>query len=142
MRNLITVILIFSIGIIGGCSDVFLPISPIISAYVAWKEGEAHAYFATDRLSAYKATLRAVGDLGYNVIDDTVQSSGNHYVVVGSNDRFKIKVVQIEPYVTRISIRVNFMGDKPYAELIYKHLEGELDVIDYKKFTESRRLIR
>jgi len=105
--------------------------------YIAWVEGEAHAYFATDREAAYRAVKRTLHELDYPITRDEPTQGGNYYIVADSRDRFKITIKQVEPYATRVSIRINFMGDKPYAELIYKKLETQLDIIDYTKYKEQ-----
>ena len=114
-----------------GC-DALPILSPIISLYIKWVEGEAHAYFAADRDSTHRAVKRALLTLDHPLLQDDLMRSGDRYLVAGNNDRFKIKVIAVEPYVTRVSIRVNIMGDKPYAEMIYRELMDELDVIEYQ----------
>ena len=114
-----------------GCEAIAPLVSIGVQAYVTWKDGEATAYYATDANSAYESVKRTIVGMGYKITTDTPDSKGSYSIVAGSKDKFKIHIVKIEPYVTAIKIRVDFMGDKPYAELIYKKLEGQLDVIDY-----------
>lgn len=134
MKRLLLALLVAVSPVVVFTGCIALPfIGPAISAYVAWDEGEAHAYYATDSYSAYRAVKRALGDLEYNITQDDKTDYRTYYLVADSNDRFKITVTQVEPYVTKVSIRINFMGDKPYAELIYKELEDELDIIDYTR---------
>ncbi len=138
MKRLIPLFLLLTTLV--GCESVMPIIGGAIDFYIKWKEGEAHAYFATDRETAYAAVKRAIDNLNHRVAEESRTSDNDYSIIAGNNDRFNIKVVRVEPYITRVSIRVNFMGDKPYAELIYKELIDELDVIEYKMM--ERRLKR
>ena len=40
-------------------------------------------------------------------------------------DRFKIKVVAVRSNGTNLKIRVNIMGDHPYAELIFRKVDAQ-----------------
>jgi hypothetical protein len=59
---------------------------------------------------------------------------------------FKIEIKKVQSNITEVKIRVNFLGDKPYAELIYKKIDSNLDVINFDvegkptKFTEKINL--
>lgn len=140
MRNLVKIIflLLFSVTTIGCAVVPFIGVAT--SAYIAWSEGEAHVYYATEGKVAYNAVKRALDDLNYPITKDEDKGDGNYYLVADTNDRFKITIEQVEPYVTQVSIRINVMGDKPYAEMIYKKVETELDVIDYEEHLKKRRL--
>jgi len=127
----LSIAMLAGVMLFAGCEAMPI-VNPSISLYIKWLEGEADCYFAADREAAYRATKRSLTTLGYTVTKDEIERSGDHTIVAGGNDRFKIKVELVEPYVTRISIRVNFIGDKPYAELIYRQVIDQLDVIEYK----------
>ena len=128
----IFLICLMFIASLSGCG--FIPIiGPVINAYVVWHAGEGHAYYAADSKTAYKAVKRATEHFDYAIHTDDVRGDGSYYLEVGNNDRFKITITPVEEYITRVSIRINFMGDKPYAELIYLELQDQMDVIDYKK---------
>jgi len=137
MRNLLLCLILVAALFSAGC--VAIPIfGPIVNAYVTWLEGEGHAYYATDTVTAYKAVKRILDQLDHPILTDEPDEDGYYYIVAGNNDRFKIKITQIEAYITKVSIRINFMGDKPYAELIYRRLQAELEVIDYEKLKRRR----
>jgi hypothetical protein len=70
--------------------------------------------------------------MGFTITEDNPDEE-DFYLSVGENDRFKVKIIKIEENITRVSIRVNFMGDKPYAELLYKHIDNELGIIEFDK---------
>ena len=52
-------------------------------------------------------------------------------MIAGENDRFKISIKHVEPEISLLKIRVNFMGDKPYAELFYKKVDDNLNGIEF-----------
>ncbi len=131
MKQLMTIFLLLATFV--GCPGIFPLVGTAIDLYVKWKEGEAHAYFATDRETARAAVKRALDNLDHRIIQESRTGTDDYSISAGNNDRFNIKVVRVEPYITRVSIRVNFMGDRPYAELIYKELISELDAIEYTK---------
>ena len=55
--------------------------------------------------------------------------SGNIiYIKAGDDDRFKIKIIAVREKVTKLAIRVNTFGDKPYVEMIYRHVDKEKNV--------------
>lgn len=104
-----------------------------------WKEGEAHKYYKSDSGTVYRAAQRALEDMELPTSSDDPPNQGNYYIIAGANNRFKIKVVRIEKNITKLSVRVNFMGDKPYAELFYKNVDYQINIIEYYKRVNSRK---
>ena len=137
MKILMTLFLLMATFV--GCTGILPLVGTAIDLYVTWKDGEAHAYFATDREVARSAVKRALANLGHNVTQEDRTSTDDYSITAGNNDRFHIKVVKVEPYITRVSIGINIMGDKPYAEFIYKELISELDAIEYTKMDRRFR---
>ena len=121
-KFLLVFFLIFAVG----CG--FVPFfSPIVQGVITWIEGEAHKYYDYDSQTMYYAVKRAAKEL-----DLAIQEDAPEYVVVGQDDRFKIKIIKIEEDITKVSIRINFMGDKPYAELFYKEIDKQIGIIEYE----------
>jgi hypothetical protein len=120
----VTLILLFI-----GCEAALL-ISPAIQAYVTWKDGEAYKYYNYNFETSYRATEKALHDLNYTITKNELTKKG-YYFLATANDQFKINVESKEKNVTCIRIRINFMGDKPYAELIYKAIDDNLNIIEY-----------
>lgn len=118
------------LGLFIGCDAVPF-ISPIVTGVVMWVEREAHKYYHDDTEIVYRAVKRACVDLGYEISRDTPDEDGSFYLVAGSNDRFKIRVRRVENDITKLSVRVNIMGDRPYAELLYKKVDEQLGVIEF-----------
>jgi len=130
MKKLAIFILFFVL--LGGCGFEFL-ISPIVKGVVTWVQGEAHKYYNYDSEAVYRAVKRTAKELNYEITSDDPKENGDYKLVVGVNDKFKISVDRIEPNITLVSIRINFMGDKPYAELFYKELDVQLNTIEFDK---------
>lgn len=114
------------------------PIEIIVDGVIRWVEGEAHKYYNVDTPTLYRAVKRACHDLDYEIKKDK-PSGSEFYLIAGNNDRFKIKIKRIEENISRLSVRVNFMGDKPYAELLYKKVDEELSTIEFDNGHPVRR---
>lgn len=97
-------------------------VSPIISGITIWNEGLARRFYNEDALTLYRATKMSLKELNY-VITKEKKVNGTYYLLAGKNDYFKIYIREVKPHVTEVSIRVNFMGDKPYAELVYNQID-------------------
>ena len=141
----IIVILMLLFPMITGCSSIITLITnPLIDsgvqAYLTWKDGEATAYYACDSNTAYNAIKAVLFDLHYTIESDKPDAKGSYVIMAKSHNTFKITIHKTEDYVTAIKIRVDTMGDKPYAEMIYKKLERQLDVIDFTQRKARWRL--
>ena len=144
MKKLL-VMLAIMFPILGCAVDPFIAplVSAGVSAYVMWKDGEASAYYACDSNTAYKAVKKVLADMNYNIDSDKPDEKGSYHIVAKAhNDTFKVTILKTEDYVTAIKIRIDIMGNKPYAELIYKRLERQLDVIDFTKQKKRWHLFR
>lgn len=134
MRKLVLILCLFSFFSIQGCGGID-PITPIVSGILMWVEGEAHKYYHNDSGTVYRAVKRACHELDYDISTNTPPDSSegeqSYYLVAGGEDRFKINIRQVEGNITKLSVRVNFMGDKPYAELLYKKVDEQLNTIEF-----------
>jgi len=104
MKNLV-IPLIFLI-LLTGCGPELL-IAPIINGLVYWMEGEAHKYYAFDSDILHHAAKRACFDLQYTIHSDETDPDGNHLIIAGQNNRFKIKIEQADKNINAIKIRIN-----------------------------------
>lgn len=95
-----------------------------------WKEGEAQKYYNEQPKTIYRATKMALKDLNLTLNSDKVYQNG-HLLMAGDQDKFKIFVREVKPNITEVKIRVNFMGDKPYAELLYKSIDVNSNTIEF-----------
>lgn len=131
MKKLLLILAFLGFFTVSGCGPID-PIGPIISGVVMWVEGEAHKYYANDAATIYRAVKRACDELNYEISrDDPPNADGDYYLVAGNNDRFKIKIQNVEADIAKLSVRVNFMGDKPYAELLYKKVDDQISTIEF-----------
>jgi hypothetical protein len=122
------ILLIFSVF---GCTGPELLIAPIVNGIIVWSEGEAHKYYAYDPDIMYRATKRALINLNLPVDKDQKLENGNYHVTAGVNNRFQINIYQVDPQISRLSVRINFMGDKPYAELLYQQIDQQINIIQF-----------
>lgn len=128
MKN--TLILTFCLFFLAGCGAEIL-IAPIVSGVIAWSEGEATKYYDADSKTLYHATKRVCKELEYTIIRDDEPQNGEYYLIAGENNRFKISITEVQKNISSVKIRIDFMGDKPYAELFYKHLDTEIKIIHF-----------
>jgi hypothetical protein len=104
-------------------------VGPIIQAYVVWKDGEGTKYYKREGYEVYQGLKIVLHNLEQKVTQDDIKTPGNFYLLTKSSKHsFKINVVQADKGVTALKIRIDFMGDRPYAELIYKTLDEQLGI--------------
>jgi hypothetical protein len=96
-----------------------------------WKEGEATKYYKVCNTTVYNAVKRSCKNLGYKIEEEQDTKDGGKYILAKSKSKFKIRVEPVEENITRVKIRIDFMGDKPYAELLYHEIDKELCIIEY-----------
>lgn len=135
MKKIILILLV--LVTFSGCTAALAPIlggaGMIAEGYIIWKDGEATKYYNTDLETTYRAVKHAAVQLNLRVVTDKHDPSPNGYsLIVGEKDKFKVKVVPAKENITRVSIRINFMGDKPYAELFYKTIDDNLNIIHFQ----------
>ena len=121
------------------CDTGTIFVSPIVSGVLAWKNGEATKYYESDTQTLYYACKRVCEDLNYKITKDTILKHKKHYLVAGENDRFKITISPAQKNISSVKIRINIMGDKPYAELFYKNLDDEVKIINFNR--EGNRVL-
>jgi len=126
--------LLLAIVVLPGCTAVnpFNLASPIITGVVMWKEGEAHKYYNEELPTMHRSVKSALKELNLPVTKEEPVKDG-FYIVAGDQDRFKIYVLTVKPHITKVNIRVNFMGDRPYAELVYRTTDSYVDTIEFEK---------
>ena len=128
---------------LAGCTAIPNLASPIVSGVVMWYEGEAHKYYNEEAHTVYRAVKTSVKELDHVIVKDEQTKDGGYYIVAGDTDRFKITIRPVKPHITDVQIRINFMGDKPYAELIYRQVDSNTNTIDFDdqgRPTKQRRL--
>lgn len=118
-----------------GCTAL-APIGPIVSLGVAWVNGEASKYYASNLEEIHFATKNVLEEFDFQIAEEKIEEN-IVTILAGEEDKFKIKIVGVRENITKLSIRVNIMGDKPYAELIYRHVDKQPNV---KQFASLKDL--
>lgn len=114
-----------------GCAAAPMLISPIVTGVVMWNDGEAHKYYNEEAHTLYRATKTSLKELDHLILKDESLKGGGYYIVAGNDDKFKIVIRQVKPHITEVKIRINLMGDKPYAELVYGQIDLNTNTIDF-----------
>lgn len=114
-----------------GCAAAPFIISPIVTGVIVWKEGEARKYYNEPINTIYRSTKKSLRDLDFNLLDEKIMENGNFYLEAGDKNKFKITIREVKPKITEIKIRVDFMGDKPYAELLYEQIDLNTNTIEF-----------
>ena len=122
-----------------GCSFI-APIGPIATLGIHWMNREAHKYYNTDQETLYVAVRNALNELDFPI---TKVDQGDEIWVIkaDADDRFRIKINPVRHNVTKISILVNTFGDKPYAEMIYDHIDSQEEVNQFTSLKELNTAI-
>jgi len=130
MKKLFLFIGFLTLIIMTGCQ--VLPImSPAINFFLSWQDGEAHKYYRNHGSTIYRAVKHALNEMDLEITEDKQVGNEGYYLVAGENDRFKITIRFVEPRISELKVRINFMGDKDYAELFYSKVDEELDKIRF-----------
>jgi hypothetical protein len=112
-----------------GCGAEFL-IGPAITGVIYWVNGEAHKYYQESPEVVYRSAKHALTELGLPISKDNVNDN-SFRIVAGEKDRFSISIYPADKGLTRFDLRINFMGDKDYAELIYKKTDEKLNFLEF-----------
>jgi hypothetical protein len=122
--------LIFSIIFLSnGCNFVPSLASPIVTGVVAWKSGQAHKYYEFNYHIMRDVVVRSLQELNIEIINEDFFQEKCYKITAGKDDKFKIKISEVKHGICRVSIRINFMGDKEYAELLYKQIDKQTNII-------------
>jgi hypothetical protein len=131
-KPLLILILLLFCPIFMGCAVAPLIISPIVTGVIVWKEGEARKYYNEGLGSIYRATKNSLKEINLQISEDKTLKNGDFYLVADKeNSSFKITIRQIKPNITEVKIRVGFMGDKPYAEFLFDHIDLNVNSIEF-----------
>lgn len=115
---------------ISGCGGPEILIGPIVTGVIYWVNGEAHKYYENEPDVVYRATKHALTELGQEITKDT-EKNGEYKVVAGNENRLSISIEKVDKNITRLSIRINYIGDKDFAELVYKKVDERINIIEF-----------
>jgi hypothetical protein len=114
-----------------GCEVAPFLVAPIITGVVYWKNGEAKKYYNENQKVLHRSSINALNELQIPITRDIRDNSGNYSIVAGDKDEFKISVNRLKNNISEITVRVNFMGNKEYSELIFEKIDSYTNTIDY-----------
>jgi len=131
MKNNLFFVLLFS-AFLTGCAAAPFLIAPIVTGVIMWQEGEAVKYYHEKPATLYRATKTSMKDLELNLTEDKIENN-SYFLNAGESteDKFKITISQVRPNISVLKIRVNFMGDKPFAELLYNQVDLNINAIEF-----------
>jgi hypothetical protein len=122
---------IFFIFFLSGCAAAPFIVTPIITGIIYWKEGEARKYYSEPSSLLHRAAIYALDDLNHEIKSDVKNTDKTYEILAGDEHKFKITIKNIKPNISEVKIRVDFLGDKPYAELLYKHIDAHTNTVEY-----------
>lgn len=114
---------------ISGCGTEIL-ISPIVTGVVHWVNGESHKYYENESDVIYRSTKHALRELDQEIKKD-VLNDNQYEIIAGNENRFAITIEKADKNITRLNIRINYLGDKEFAELIYSKVDQQIDIIEF-----------
>lgn len=127
--------------------EFFNPIGPIIQLGVFWLGGEAHKYYNTNQNTMIVAVKTTLKDLNFSILEEgpykdyywIKTTDGNKVSINGEmmESHFKIKIREVKNNITKLSVRVNTFGNRPYVEMIYRHVDKQPGV---EQFTTAEGL--
>ena len=126
---------IFLFVLLVGCGPLnpLAPIGMLIDIGMYWVNGEAHKYYNCDQVTLYDATKVVIKDLDMVIESEEEEADYIHIKArVGKDNLFKIKIHKITDKVSKLSIRINTWGDKPFAELFYKMTDKQPNVNEFE----------
>lgn len=134
LQKIFKIVILSALVLNTGCSN-FNPVTPIITLGIFWYQGEAQKYYATEQQALIEATKKVLEEFKLPII--TEESKDNvFYIKAGDDDKFKIKISDVRENVSKLSIRVNTFGDKPYAEMIFRHVDKQPNVQQFASLND------
>jgi len=125
------ILLLMSLAFIG-CSTADVLVTPLVNGIIMWKDGEAQKYYPFQAKHVYLSTKHALKELDLKILQEKHEKNNTYKITtVKSNKKLAIEIKQIEENISRVDIRVDIMGDKPYAELVYKQIDINVNTIEF-----------
>jgi hypothetical protein len=120
----LTVLFLGTCLFIGGCMAVAVGGGAGTVAYVT---GDLKSTEAKDIDTVYKATEKAMGELGFNITEKNMDKLSARIIARDSQDKkVTINIRTTSENTTEVSIRVGFFGDETKSMLIYKKIQENL----------------
>lgn len=135
------ILLIFPVIAIVGCEPSQIFIGPIITGITYWVNGEAHRYYEENTDVLYRSTKHALRELNLPITKDK-KNNNSYSIIAGEKNRFSIQINEADKGLTKVDIRINFWGDKDFADLIYKKVGDQLTILEFDKNGNPTRQFR
>ena len=119
MKRILLVLWLF----LAGCEGF----SPLVQLGVYWYEGEARKYYATERVALAGAARAALGELGL-AVEREEERNGETRMWAGRGVFVRLTGAGVG--VTRMGVRVRVFGDRPLAEMVFRHVDRQPGVVD------------
>jgi hypothetical protein len=103
-------------------------VNPVVQGTITWQNGEAKRYYTYDRKIMHSACVNTLKKMNM-----PITSNSDTLIKAGNKDHFKIALEESPKNITRITVRMNFWGDKQYAWLFFHNLEDQISVIQFPK---------
>ncbi len=109
-----------------GASQVIPVIGVSYQGYAVWKGRESSKYYTYDSKTVCQAVKQSCEQLKLEtVIQNPVSENGCSLETKG-NHPMEIDVSNAEKNLTKVVITVDLFGDKQYAELLYRTIDGNI----------------
>lgn len=129
----LALVFVLCLGLVG--CEFLAPIGPMISIGIFWMNREAHKYYATP-MSTMETSVRTVLTELKMTVDEEYKDGDVLHFKVREDSKFHIKLNPVRDNVTKVSILVDTLGDKPYAEMIYRHIDAQPNVEQFATVEE------
>lgn len=113
-----------------GCGPATMLVGPAVTGVVYWVNGEAHKYYNESPNILYRATKHSLNELSIPITKDEPKDN-TFYILAGEGNKFSFHITPAEKNLSKVSLRINILGDKDYAELIYKKIDEQLNIIHF-----------
>lgn len=122
--------IVIILPLIFGCGPATMLIGPAVTGVVYWVNGEAHKYYEETPEVLYRVTKHSLIELNIPITKDEPKDN-SYYILAGKDNRFSINISPSEQNLSKVSLRINYLGDKDYAELIYKKIDEQISIIHF-----------
>ena len=97
-----------------------------VNLAIFWCNNEGRKYYEYDAETIHRAAKQALEKMGQPITSDTTKE-----IKAGAKDRLKIKIEERQPRITKLSCRVNTLGDKEMGELFFRYVDDQLNVVQF-----------
>ena len=137
-----TILFLLMLMTVGCTLNPVNPLGLILNVGIFWVNGEGHKYYKCDQSTLLDATRETVEELGMYIEKEESQKSYYYILARAEKKTFKIKIRRMTNRVSRLSIRVNTFGDKPYAELFFEAVDNKRGINEFRTVNELETTLK